>query len=201
VHQIIRDQSNDKELVDRVLRGDTHYFGTIIKNTENLVAGIIFKMIPVSEERKDLVQDVYLKVFHNLAGFKFQSKLSTWIAQITYNTCLSWIEKKKPLLSRNISEDDRYEEMSNPVSNGPYLVNESENRILQKELAGILIKEIEKLPVIYQTLITLYHHESVSYEELSQITGLPVGTVKSYLFRARKMLKENLLSKYKKEML
>jgi RNA polymerase sigma-70 factor (ECF subfamily) len=201
VHQITGNQSNDKELVDLVLRGDTRVFGTIIKNTENLVAGIIFKMIPVSEERKDIVQDVYLKVFHNLAGFKFQSKLSTWIAQITYNTCLSWIEKKKPLLDGNISEDDRYDEMSNPVFNGPYLVNESENRVLQKELAGILTREIEKLPVIYQTLIALYHHESVSYEELSQITGLPAGTVKSYLFRARKMLKENLLAKYKKEAL
>ncbi|HEY1871643.1 MAG TPA: sigma factor-like helix-turn-helix DNA-binding protein, partial [Chitinophagaceae bacterium] len=60
---------------------------------------------------------------------------------------------------------------------------------------------IDKLPLIYQTLITLFHHESMSYEELTQITGLPEGTVKSHLFRARKMLKENLLSKYKKEAL
>jgi RNA polymerase sigma-70 factor (ECF subfamily) len=105
------------------------------------------------------------------------------------------------LLPGNISEEDSYEEMPSRVFNGPYPTNESENRILQKELTSILIKEIVKLPVLYQTLITLFHHESVSYEELSQITGLPVGTVKSYLFRARKMLKENLLSKYKKEAL
>ncbi|HEY4965525.1 MAG TPA: sigma factor-like helix-turn-helix DNA-binding protein, partial [Puia sp.] len=66
---------------------------------------------------------------------------------------------------------------------------------------AILRKEIDKLPLIYQTLITLFHHESMSYEELAQVTGLPEGTVKSHLFRARKMLKENLLSKYKKEAL
>ena len=90
----------DKHLVDRVLRGDTRAFGIIIKNTENLVAQIVFKLIPVVEDRKDLAQDIYLKAFHNLAGFKFQSKLSTWIAQIAYNSCLSWIEKKKLVLTR-----------------------------------------------------------------------------------------------------
>jgi RNA polymerase sigma-70 factor (ECF subfamily) len=79
--------------------------------------------------------------------------------------------------------------------------SESEGQIFQKEVKAILQKEIDKLPVIYQTLITLFHHESMSYEELTQITGLPEGTVKSHLFRARKMLKENLLSKYKKEAL
>lgn len=177
----------DKHLVDRVLRGDTRAFGIIIKNTENLVAQIVFKMITVTEDRKDLAQDIYMKAFHNLAGFKFQSKLSTWIAQIAYNSCLSWIEKKKLVLPGNLHED----------ALGSY----SENQLSQKELSGILHKEIERLPAIYQTLITLFHHESMSYDELCQITGLPEGTVKSSLFRARKMLKENLLSKYQKEAL
>lgn len=79
--------------------------------------------------------------------------------------------------------------------------SESESLIFQKELSGILQEEIKRLPVIYQTLVTLFHQESLSYQELTQITGLPEGTVKSHLFRARKMLKENLLLKYKKEAL
>jgi RNA polymerase sigma factor (sigma-70 family) len=192
---------SDKHLIDRVLCGDTRAFGIIIKNTENLVAQIVFKLIPVSEDRKDIAQDVYLKVFYHLSGFKFQSKLSTWIAQVAYNACLSWIEKKKPLLPGNLFDEDIYEGSTDPGYSGLFIANESESRIFQKELSGILSKEIGGLPRIYQTLITLFHHEFMSYEELSQITGLPVGTVKSYLFRARKMLKENLLSKYKKEAL
>ena len=188
----------DKHLVDRVLRGDTRAFGIIIKNTENLVAQIVFKFIPVAEDRKDLAQDIYMKAFHNLAGFKFQSKLSTWIAQIAYNSCLSWIEKKKLMLPGNLHEDENMYETTNDYSS---VENNSANNLFQKELSVILRKEIEGLPVIYQTLITLFHHESMTYEELSQITGLPEGTVKSSLFRARKMLKENLLSKYQKEAL
>ena len=192
----------DKHLVDRVLRGDTRAFGIIIKNTENLVAQIVFKLIPIAEDRKDLAQDIYMKAFHNLAGFKFQSKLSTWIAQIAYNTCLSWIEKKKLVLPGNLHEEEEmYETTEATVYNHSAVGSHSENRLSQKELSGILRREIDGLPAIYQTLITLFHHESMSYEELSQITGMPEGTVKSSLFRARKMLKENLLSKYQKEAL
>ncbi len=192
----------DKHLVDRVLRGDTRAFGIIIKNTENLVAQIVFKMIPVAEDRKDLAQDIYMKTFHNLAGFKFQSKLSTWIAQIAYNSCLSWIDKKKLVLPGNLHEDEEeYETRAANIYNNIAAGSDSENLLSQKELSLILRKEIEGLPAIYQTLITLFHHESMSYEELCQITGLPEGTVKSSLYRARKMLKENLLSKYQKEAL
>lgn len=191
----------DRHLVDRVLRGDTRAFGIIIKNTECLVAGIVFKLIPVVEERKDMAQDIYLKAFHNLAGFKFQSKLSTWIARIAYNSCLSWIEKKKLILPGNLQDEDAYSLSPDSVHPRYAVSSDSERQLFQKELSVILNKEINGLPPLYQTLITLYHQESMSYEELSQITGLPDGTVKSYLFRARKMLKENLLSKYKKEAL
>jgi RNA polymerase sigma factor (sigma-70 family) len=188
----------DKHLVDRVLRGDSRAFGIIIKNTENLVAQIVFKFIPGADDRKDLAQDIYMKTFHNLAGFKFQSKLSTWIAQIAYNSCLSWIEKKKLVLPGNLHED---EEIFDTTDARVYYHSSAEQNLSQKELSTILRKEIEGLPAIYQTLITLFHHESMTYGELSQITGLPEGTVKSSLFRARKMLKENLLSKYQKEAL
>jgi RNA polymerase sigma-70 factor (ECF subfamily) len=159
-------------------------------------------MIPIAEDRKDLAQDIYMKTFHNLAGFKFQSKLSTWIAQIAYNSCLSWIEKKKLMLPGNLQEDEEmYETTEARIYNNIAVGSYSENLLSQKELSGILRNEIERLPAIYQTLITLFHHESMRYEELCQITGLPEGTVKSSLFRARKMLKENLLSKYQKEAL
>ena len=197
MNNLPENSASDKHLVGRVLRGDNRAFGIIVKNTENLVAQIVFRMIPVAEDRKDIAQDIYLKTFHNLGGFKFQSKLSTWIAQIAYNTCISWVEKKKYTLPGNLHEEENYSSGYDHSKS----INESEIRIFEKELSIILKKEIENLPILYQTLVTLFHHEFLSYEELAMITGLPAGTVKSYLFRARKMLKEKLLSKYKKEAL
>jgi RNA polymerase sigma factor (sigma-70 family) len=199
VNDINGNNPEDKHLVHRVLHGDTRAFGIIIKKTENLVAQIVFKMVPTVEDRKDLAQDIYLKSFHNLGGFKFESKLSTWIARIAYNTCLSWIEKKKLVFPGNLSDDENEDLPLKSVYHHSY--QDSESIISRKELSGILTKEIEDLPAIYKTLITLFHHESMTYEELSQVTGLPEGTVKSSLFRARKMLKEKLLSKYQKEAL
>lgn len=181
---------SDKHLVDKVLSGDTHAFSLIIKNTESLVAQIVFKMISNPGDRKDIAQDIYLKAFKNLAGFKFQSKLSTWIAQVSYNTCLDHLRKKKLSFPGTIDEEN---EMTDPLSDDTTIL------IRQRELSGILKAGIEQLPPIYKTLITLYHNEELSYEEIVQITGLPEGTVKSYLFRARKALKNSLLLSYKKE--
>ena len=193
----------DQSLVDKVLRGDTNAFKVIIKNTEGLVAQIVFKMIPGAEDRKDIAQDIYLKTFQKLGGFKFQSKLSTWIGQIAYNTCINHLRKKKILLidnsiSDNKSEDDTLEMMDKTIN---WPDNETEKIIFKKELSGILKKEIDKLSPLYRTLITLYHNEELNYLEIVEITELPEGTIKNYLFRARKTLRNNLLLTYKKEAL
>jgi RNA polymerase sigma factor (sigma-70 family) len=201
VNNITEPIPDDKHLVAKVLAGDTRAFGNIVHNTEKLVAQIVYKMIPVEEDRKDLAQDIYLKAYKRLAGFRFQAKLSTWIAQIAYNTCYDYLEKKKFTLintQETNREDDDHEEVLD-------ILNTRANRIatqhdmVRKDLSVILNEEMNKLSPVFRTIITLYHNEEMSYEEIGQIMDLPEGTVKSYLFRARKKLKENLLLTYKKE--
>ena len=192
----------DSQLVERVLSGDTNAFGSIIKNTERMIAQIVFKMIPNPEDRKDMAQDIYLKAFKKLRSFKFESKLSTWIAQIGYNTCLDYLRKKKIILTGNVYEENETgygvpDMISNKFFGAPEM--ETENFMLQKDLSVILKTEIEKLSPVYKMMITLYHNEELSYDEIGQITGMPSGTVKSYLFRARKTLKDSLLLNFKKE--
>lgn len=192
----------DQYLVGKVLGGDTNAFATIIKNTEGLVTQIVFKMISRTEDRKDIAQDIYLKAFKSLPGFRHQSKLSTWIAQISYNTCLSYLEKKKLVLLDHRDDQTEPDDDSVEFVGGKsiqVLFNQTENDIFQRELNEILKTEIERLSPLHKTLITLYHNEELSYEEIALITQLPEGTVKSYLFRARKSLKDSLLRKYKKE--
>ncbi len=191
----------DQSLVEKVLSGNTNAFKTIMKNTEGLVVQIIFKMIPNSEDRKDIAQDVFFKSFQKLGSFKFQSKLSTWIGQIAYNTCLNYLEKKKLILLDNDKDDNEYEQVEIINNKIGAFTNETENRIFRKELSEILKIEIDNLSPLYKTLITLYHNEELSYLEIAEITGLPEGTVKNYLFRARKTLRDNLSLNYKKETL
>jgi RNA polymerase sigma-70 factor (ECF subfamily) len=189
----------DKYLIEQVLAGNTVAFSTIIKNTERLVAQIVFKMIPNNEDREDIAQDIYLKTFKKLESFRFQSKLSTWIGQIAYNTSLNYLKKKKLIFLEYKFDNETQEEALENLSNNINLDNDTEKKIFQKELSEILSFETEKIQPIYKLLINLYHNEELSYNEISQITQLPEGTVKNYLFRARKTLKENLLLIHKKE--
>lgn len=184
----------DQQLVAAVLRGDRQAFGWIIKSTEGLVAQMTFKMVNSPGDRKDIAQDVYLKVFKNLPGFKFKSKLSTWVGQITYNTCLNYLEKRKLVLVDEFDEDGGSSDIRMEVD--PQ--DGTEALLSAKELAGILQAEIDGLKPLYKTLISLYHQEELSYAEIAEITSLPEGTVKNYIFRARKILKENILQTYKR---
>jgi RNA polymerase sigma-70 factor (ECF subfamily) len=202
VDQKNENKEEDQLLVEKILRGDTGSFTVIIKKTERLVAQIIFKMISFPEDRKDLAQEVFLKVYKNLSGFRFQSRLTTWIAQITYNACINHLRKKKLVLVDDAktmeSENEAIEILQNNLHAGR---NDTEAFLFNKELAQILQAEIEKLPPLYRTLITLFHNEELSYTEIGEITGLSEGTLKSYLFRARKKLRGNILLHYKKEAL
>lgn len=192
---------DDRHLVEKVLGGDTHAFAIIIKNTQKLVARIVFDMISNAEERKDIAQDIYLKAWNKLPGFKFQSKLSTWIGQISYNTCIDYLRKKKLVFPDfRFEENDTGEEILDSLNRSAGVsVATADTLVVQKDMTEIVRLGIGKLQPVYKTLITLYHNEELSYEEIGEITGLPPGTVKSYLFRARRELKNILLHHYKKE--
>jgi RNA polymerase sigma factor (sigma-70 family) len=193
------DNEEERRVISRALKGDTQAFAAIIKNTEKLVAQIVFKMISSPEDRKDIAQDIYLKVWNKLPGFRFNSRLSTWIAQISYNTCIDFLRKKKWIFFDGEEKEQGTErEDSFHTLSSAYATLENDT-VTIKELSTILNKEIEKLPPAFKIMIVLYHQEELSYDEIGQVTGLPAGTVKSYLFRARRTLKNNLLANYKKD--
>jgi len=202
LNPIIKSNVDDKELVNRILKGDTQLFATVIKNTEGLVAQITFRLLSNSEDRKDIAQDIYLKAYRNLPGFKFQSKLSTWIGQIAFNTCFNFLEKKKVILPDNkLPENENSNSALELAANKLIDLsnNEAEDILFRSELAEIVQSAVEFLPPLYKTLINLFHYEDISYEEIAEITGMPIGTVKNYLFRARKSLRDNILVHYKQE--
>ena len=164
-----------------------------------MLAQIIHRMVTDEEDRKDLAQEIYLKAFRKMAEFKYESKLTTWICQIGYNTCIDFLRKKKirPLFQHELAAHGDEES----GHRGEIFVADqsADKAAAKKELSLILKQEIGKLSPVYQTLVTLFHTEELSYEEIGQITGLPQGTIKSYLSRARKLLRESLSMNYSKQ--
>lgn len=192
--------ATDKQLVELVTGGDTRAFSRIIAATEGLVAQIVYRLVADEEDRKDAAQDIYLKVYHHLKGFRFQSKLSTWVGQIAYNTCLNRLDRRRQLIAvrPDALTDGPGEEVAGKVFRSS---EESDRRLLRKELKDLIALEIGKLPPLYATLIALFHQQELSLQEIAEITDLPPGTIRAYLHRARKQLKETALSQYKKEIL
>lgn len=179
-------QFSDKDIVTNILNGNIHGFAIVVKNTEKLVTQIVLKMTTNEDDQKDLVQDIYLKAYQNLSSFQFKSKLSTWIANIAYNTTINYLQKKKITI---IGNEKAIEDSFRATEN-------QESEMIKTEAVEILNAEIAKLPPLYKTLITLYHLEYLSNKEISGITNLPEGTIKSYLYRARKMLKDMINHHY-----
>jgi RNA polymerase sigma-70 factor (ECF subfamily) len=183
-----------RALVERILAGDQYAFEQLVRDYQKLVSHIVFRMIANPADREDICQEVFMRVYKNLKSFRYDSKLSTWIARIAYNGCLNYLEKKKVPLYDDIIEDDSLT-IENQADQAPSPDMNSEDF----ELSKILNNEIEKLPVRYRTILTLYHLDEMSYDEIGKVTDQPSGTVKSYLFRARKMLKKRLEMRYNRE--
>jgi RNA polymerase sigma factor (sigma-70 family) len=179
--------SEDQVLVQKVLSGDMPAFRLLIKKHERLVVHMIGRLVKRQEEREELCQDVFLRVYDKLGEFSFQSKLSTWVATIAYRYAINHLRSKRILFSE-MPDEQIVIEAATP------------ERLMEEEDEQVFVlKLVDLLPPQYKTILTLYHVENMTYPEICEITGMPEGTVKNYLFRARNLLKEMVKKKMGKE--
>ena len=179
---------DDNELVSRVVSGDLRAFNLLVEQYQRLVFHVVGKMIDNQQDVEDVCQEVFIKIYRGLHLFGFRSKLSTWIASIAYLSSVNHLKKAKkyPLAF----EQPDLEKFSLADVN---LVEE----FTQKNLTTNIHKMVNRLPPLYKVLVNLYHFHGFSYLEMVKITGIPEGTIKSYLFRARKMLKDQIIANTK----
>lgn len=174
--------TDDKALVSRIIGGDMQAFRLLIKQNERLVGHMIGRLIDQAEDREEICQDVFMKVFEKIGEFNFQSRISTWVATIAYHHAINHLRKKKIKLS-DIPEEESF--TAHFVSD-----DDPGEALAERDMEGYVLQLIDQLPLQYKTVLTLYHLEDKNYAEIAEITGMPDGTVKSYLFRARALLKE-----------
>lgn len=157
-------------------------FTFLVNHYQKLVVHITGRLIQRQDELEDVCQEVFLKVYQNLGKYRNECKLSTWIATIAYNTSINYLRKFKK--GDMISSEEM---LTMPV------ISDAKALDFERiDLHQYIRSQIELLPVQYRTVLTLFHLEEFSYQEIEQITGMPEGTVKSYLFRAKAILKEKL---------
>ncbi len=186
-------KAEDKQLIARALQGDQKAYETLLNKYRSLVFTIMMKMVRNPQEAEDLTQEAFIKAFHSLPSFKEEFAFSTWLMKIATNNCIDFLRKRK-LKTRSIHEPVKYkdEELERSL---PAQDPTPEKTLLQEERRRIIEEAIQELPDRYRHVILLRHKEEKSYEEIADILGLPLGTVKAQIFRAREMLNQKLKDK------
>lgn len=178
------EMTDDRTLVSRVLTGDMQAFMSLIRQHERLVVHMVGRLVKNEEDREELCQDVFLRVHEKLSEFTFQSKLSTWIATIAWRYAINHLRRKRMHFS-DIPDEDAFTKKFIEETN-PETVTE------ERDLDEFVLKLVDELPPQYRMVLTLFHLEGMSYPEIGEVTRMPEGTVKNYLFRARNLLKEKV---------
>ncbi len=178
---------DDKTLIRKISEGDQQAVRLLVDNNRNLVWHIIVSLVGNSSEGEDLFQEVFLRVFKGMRNFREDSRLSTWIGSITHHVCVDHLRKKnREKVVQSYDTDIKQVHNIAAVTGG--------NPTEKEDLNSIILAAIARLPQDFRTVITLYHLDECSYRDIAEITGMPDGTVRSYISRGRHLLREILIS-------
>ncbi len=191
-------EKTDKDLVRLSRRGDERAARELVHRFERPVFSIVYRMVRDRELAEDLSQDVFVRTFNNLDRYDRSYRFSSWLFKIAYNLTVDHLRKRElPVISMHGAPDALTPERQEATS--LRLESDEEppdDRLVAKELAGELEEAIAGLREDYRTAILLRHVEGRPYEEISEIMGIPLGTVKTYIFRARRELRAVLSESY-----
>ena len=170
---------SDGEAIARALAGESEAFGELVARYDRAVYHFAYRMLHDTSEAEDAAQEAFLRAYRSLRTFKTGAKFSTWIFAIVYHTSCDRLERRKRF---------NYDEMPDRADPalGPQAIAE------RNDDAERLRAAIAALPEKYRAVITLYHLQDKQYDEIAEVLGLPLGTVKTHLFRAKEQLRRLL---------
>jgi len=173
---------NDQLVVSQVLCGQKNLFRLLVRRHERAVFGMGISFFRNQEDASDFTQEVFLKAYRSLSCFEGRSRFSTWLYKIAYNTAINEVNRRKEYHS--LTEEDA-ERLVNTV--------DTPERITIRNAAKEAVQEaLKDLPERFRICVDLFFFYDRSYQEIEVITGFPVNTIKSHVFRAKKLLRKKL---------
>jgi RNA polymerase sigma factor (sigma-70 family) len=182
---------DDKEwvLVERVLSGDQEACMRLVNNYSRMVGTVIWRATGDDRSVEDLSQETFMRVFRSLGYFDSRGKLSTWIYTIANRVAIDHLRKTARWREESLtgkSGSNLADEMAAPESMDPRTV------LAQKEIRSVVQKELAQLPEAYRLALVYTAIEELDYQTVASMMGIPVGTLKTYVFRGKKILKEKI---------
>jgi len=183
----------DDKLVSAAVEGDESAYAKLVEKYQKPLFFHIAKMVKDKNHIEDLVQEAFMKAFGNLKSYNTEYAFSTWLYRIATNHSIDYLRKRK-LQTLSIDEPVKTKEGELEIEL-PDDSTHSDRGIIRKQRKKIINKSIQDLPEKYRQVIEMRHMEEKSYQEISEILDLPLGTVKAHIFRAREMLYKALKEK------
>ncbi len=175
-------EKNDSYYIGKVLEGESGAYAVLVDRYKTLAYNISLGIVKRPEDAEEITQDSFLKAYRSLRSFKGDSKFSTWLYRIVYNSSISHLRKKQKEVPADPGSPEMLRYAGQPDEEG------SQN----EDLAAALKKAVDLLPAAEKTMINLYYYDNSSVEDIARITAFSVSNVKVRLFRARKKLHDHI---------
>ena len=178
----------DEELVARSRTGDMDSFNQLILRWERPIYALAYRVIGQEEDARDVAQETFLRAFRALPGFKGQAKFSSWIYRIALNLCRDWIRRKRRTPVSQMPEDLDLSELA--AERG---ASESvEDLVARRELSAVVEEVMALLPEEQRTAVILKEYHGMTFQEIADLQGCPLSTVKTRLYQGLSVLRKHL---------
>lgn len=178
----------ENELVRLSQNGDITAYAILVKEYSIGILTFINRLVSSKEDAEDISQEVFIKAFKEINQFKGYSSFKTWLYAIAKNMSYSYLKKKRPEM---ISLDEKSDLIDTISINYPDIGVDSVSNL--EDFLSIVKKSLSGLPLKYNNIIQLYYYNHFKYNEISEILNIPIGTVKTHLYRALQTLRKEVL--------
>jgi len=177
-------QESDGELIERVQKGETRCFADLVSRYQDPVYSMALRFVRGEGDAEDIAQEAFLRAYRGLEGFKGESKFSTWLYRITWNLCADWLRRNRKPGRAPVAIDDAADLADGRIDLEQGLLAEEEKRKVGEALDGLDEK--------YRAVLILLYYQKMSYEQIAAVLEVPMKTVETRLYRARKLLRASL---------
>ena len=185
------DTLGDADLAVAARKGSGDACTALVRRFERPVYNLLVRLVQDPALAEDLTQDTFLKMFRGLAQYDASLRFSSWLFRIAHNTAIDHLRQRRLLLATPRLDEDG--DSIDSLDQLPDLRGDSpEQAATRRQMAAVIDRAIDTLRPEYRAVVVLRHHEDLDYEEIAEVMGLPLGTVKTYLHRARKELAARL---------
>lgn len=176
----------DEELVERSIGGDAESFNLLVTRWERPIFSLVYRVLGREDDARDVCQETFLHAFRAIRGFRRQAKFSSWLYRIALNLCRDWLRKQKRTPT---AAAGAIEEVAGAAATSG---GELDLLVTRRELSQLIARAMEELPTEQRTAIILKEYHGMTFQEVAEVVGCPVSTVKTRLYQGLTTLRRHL---------